>query len=120
MAKFYGEVGYAETKETAPSVWEETIVKKYYYGDITKNTKRWVNGDGLNDDIQISNIISIVADPYAYQNFFAIRYVKWMGVAWKVTNVEVQAPRLLLTLGEVYNGPEAGTGQDPEEPAGNA
>lgn len=119
MAKFYGEVGYAETEETAPSVWTESIVEFPYYGDVTKNTKRWVEGDSLNDNLQVSTIISIIADPYANQHFFAIRYVNWMGVRWKVTTVEPQPPRLLLTLGEVYNGITPDTGSDSEESSGD-
>lgn len=104
MARFYGEVGYSETTETAPGVWRELVTKRNYYGDVTRNTRQWSNGDGVNDDLNVNNTISIVADAYAYQNFHAIRYVVWMGSKWKVTGVEVEAPRLLLTLGGVYNG----------------
>lgn len=107
MAKFYGEVGYAETVETAPGVFEANhIVKHMYYGDVVRNTRRWERGESANDNLNVSNMISIVADAYAYNHFFAIRYVSWMGARWKVTDVEVQQPRLLLTIGGVYNGPE--------------
>lgn len=107
MAKFYGEVGYAETVETAPGVFEANhIVKRMYYGDVIRNARRWDRGEGANDDLNVNNTISIVADAYAYNHFFAIRYIFWMGARWKVTNVEVQQPRLLLTIGGVYNGPE--------------
>lgn len=106
MAKFYGVIGYAETVETAKGVYSEEITKRKYYGDIQRNMKRIENGENLNDNIAVNNSISIVADAYAYQNFFAIRYVEWMGARWKVTNVEVQHPRLILTIGGVYNGPE--------------
>lgn len=105
MAKFYDIVGYAETKETVPGIWEEDIVEKYYYGDVIKNTKRYENGEGLNDNITVSVNVSIVADAYAENNFVNIRYVKWMGVKWKVREVDAsQRPRLILTLGGVYNG----------------
>lgn len=106
MARFYGAVGYAETKETSKDVWEEEITERYYTGDILRNTRRWDSGEHLNDNLNINNSISIVADAYAYQKFFAIRYVIWMGVKWKVTNAEVQSPRLLLTIGGVYNEQE--------------
>lgn len=105
MAKFYDVVGYAETKETTSGVWTEVITESRYFGDVIKNTRRLENGIGVNDNVVVNNVISIVADAYAYQHIFAIRYVKWMGVAWKVKNVDVQAPRLLLTIGDVYNGP---------------
>lgn len=103
MARFYGKVGYAVMVETAPGVEREKIVPRMYYGDDIKNVSRWENGQGLNDDINISNEISILADPYAYENFHMIRYVEYMGTKWKVRNVTVQRPRLLLSLGGVYN-----------------
>ena len=106
MAKFYGAVGYAEQVETAPLVWEEQITERYYYGDVIKNTKRFEKGEHLNDNLNVNNTISILADAYAEQHFFAIRYVSWMGAKWKVTTVDVQRPRLVLSLGGVYNGPE--------------
>ena len=109
MARYYGVVGYAETKETAPGVWTESITERKYRGDITRNTRRLENSSQVNDNVVINNTISICADAYAYQNFFAIRYVEWMGAHWKVTNVEVQRPRLILTIGGVYNGNETGT-----------
>lgn len=104
MAKFYGAIGYAETKETAPGVWTESITERNYSGDVIRNTGKWQKGENLNDDLTINNSISIVADPFANQNFYAMRYVKWMGASWKITNVEVQRPRLILTIGGVYNG----------------
>jgi len=107
MAKFYGAIGYAETTETAPGVWEESITEHNYSGDVIKNTRRYQAGENLNDDLIINNIISIVADPFAYTNFHTIRYVKWMGASWKVTSIEVQRPRLILTIGGVYNGEQA-------------
>lgn len=104
--KFYGMIGFAETEETRPGVFTETIVEKPYYGDITRNTKKWEAGEGLNDNLNVANDISIVADPFAYQHFHTIRYVTLYGGRWKVRAVEVQRPRLILSLGGVYNGPE--------------
>lgn len=105
MAKYYGQVGYAVTSETRPGVWEETITERNYRGDVLRNTRKLEGSDNINSSPVINNSISIVADPYAYENILAIRYVRWMGTIWKVTNVEVQSPRLLLTIGGVYNGP---------------
>lgn len=104
MAKFYGPIGYAETTETTPGVWEESITERNYSGDVVKDTRRWQAGDNLNDNLTINNIISVVADPFAYQNFHVMRYVKWMGASWKITSVDVQRPRIILTIGGVYNG----------------
>lgn len=104
MAKFYGEVGYAEITETSPGVYKEVIVKRMHYGDVTKLASRLKNSGGLNDDVAIDNEISILADPYAMANFVNIRYVKWLGANWKTSNITVNFPRLILRLGGVYNG----------------
>lgn len=105
MAKYYGQVGFAETTETRPGVWEEVITERNHYGDVLPNIRRLEAGQSINDNVTLNNKLSIVADPYAQQHFFAIRYVRWMETLWKVTNVEVQSPRLILTIGGVYNGP---------------
>lgn len=105
MAKFFGAIGYAETVETTPGVWEEKITERNYYGDLIRNSRRLQSSEQLNDDINISNEISIVSDPYANANFHSMRYVEFMGAKWKITNVEVQYPRLKLTLGGLYNEP---------------
>lgn len=107
MAKFYGQVGYAETLETRPGIHEEVVTERNYFGDVIRNTRKLEAGESINDNVVVNNNLSIVADSYAYQHFFAIRYVKWAGALWKVTSVEVQSPRLLLTIGGVYNGPTA-------------
>jgi len=108
MAKFYDVVGYAETAvESSPGVWTEPIVEHQYYGDVIRNSRQVQNGPFVNDTLTVQNSISIVADAYANERFFAIRYVRWMGTYWIVTDVEVQRPRLLLRLGGVYNGPRA-------------
>lgn len=107
MNKYYGKVGYCFTQENAPGVWEDHIEERFYYGDILRNARRWDKGVGLNDDLNINNQLSILADPYAYSNFQNIKYASYMGTLWKVTNIEVQSPRLVLTLGGEYNGEQA-------------
>lgn len=104
MAKWFGKIGFnVGTVETAPSVYKEKIVDREYYGDVTRNTRRLQTSDKVNDDLEISNELSIVADPYAMENFHMMRYAEFMGAKWKISSVEVQYPRLLLTLGGVYN-----------------
>jgi hypothetical protein len=109
MARFFGKVGYGTSEETDseehPGVYADTIIEYEYYGDVIRDTRDLHEGDHLNKDISVQNSISIVADEYAIEHFFAIRYVEWAGTLWTVSNVEVQRPRLLLRLGEVYNGP---------------
>ena len=104
MAKTAGFIGYGVETEIKPGVWENGPVEKALYGDLIKNSKRNTNGEGLNDNIVINNQISILADPYAREHFHQIIYVRFMGASWKVTDVTVELPRLILNLGGVYNG----------------
>ena len=107
MAKFYGVIGYAVTEETKPGVWTEKIIERMYLCDLTRNTRSLQSAEQLNDNINVANEISIVADPFANENFHSMRYVEFMGAKWKVTSVEVQYPRLILTVGGVYKGEQA-------------
>jgi hypothetical protein len=107
MAKFHGRVGYGESVEETPGVFVDRITEISYYGDVIQNSRSLRPVDTLNPAVSVGNSISIVADAYAREHFFAIRYVEWSGVLWTVSNVEVQSPRLILQLGEVYNGPTA-------------
>lgn len=104
MAKFYGLVGYAEMVEKMPGVWVEDVITRPYSGDLLSNGRSLQNSGNVNDNVSINNQISIVADPYATHNYHTMRYVEFMGTKWKITNVNVQYPRLVLTLGGVYNG----------------
>lgn len=105
MAKFYGKIGYGVTQETVPGVWEDTIIERDVVGDLLRNTRQLQDSHKVNSDININNMVSIVADPYATEHFHLIKFVLDLrtGIAWKVTNVEVQFPRLILTLGGEYN-----------------
>lgn len=116
MAKFYGVIGYGETVMTAPGVWEDSIVEHKHYGDVVRNTRKLQEGTTLNNDLSVGNSISIVANAYANEHFFAIRYIEWAGALWTVSDVEVQSPRLLLRLGGVYNGPRGETIPAPNTP----
>lgn len=103
MAKFHGVIGYGKTVKTTPGVHKEEITERIYQGDLIRNTRRLQTTDQLNDNVNVANEISIVADPFANQNFHSMRYVEFMGAKWKITNVEVLYPRLILTIGGVYN-----------------
>ena len=105
MAKWYGKVGYSEAVETSPGVWAPQDTVREYYGDVIRNTTKWtVNSDSTNDDLTVNSQISIVADPFANNKFHSMKWIEFMGAKWKVTSVEPQPPRLLLTLGGVWNG----------------
>jgi hypothetical protein len=105
MARFHGRVGFGDTVEKSPGVFADQIVEHIFYGDVVQNRRTLRQGESLNKDLSFGNSISIVANAYASERFFAIKYVEWVGKLWTVTDVEVQAPRLILQLGEVYNGP---------------
>jgi len=107
MAKFYGVVGYGESIEnpTGSGIFVDEITEYSYYGDIVRDSRNLTKGENLNDNVTVSNSITIIADEYAFSHIFAIRYVSWAGALWTVTNVEVKSPRLTLSLGNIYNGP---------------
>lgn len=107
MARFYGKVGFAqENVKIGPGVWDDVIVEYMYSGDVVRTMLRFQEGESVNNDLSVSNSISIVADEFARNHFFAIRYVEWAGALWTINNVEFKSPRLLMRLGSVYNGPK--------------
>ncbi len=106
--KFYGPVGYEITPaEPVDGVCAPSVVERSYTGDVLKNYFKPRNGVSIIDDIDVDNRISILSDPFAMNHFHEIKYVKWMGAAWKVSSVDVQYPRLILSIGGVYNGETA-------------
>lgn len=107
MAKFYDVIGYATQTEVIPGSWADVIVERYYRGDVLQNQNRWAAGDKVNDDLALTNRLSIIADPYAYENLSRIKYIRWMGTRWKVQNMEILRPRIIITTGGPYNGPTA-------------
>lgn len=105
MAKWYGKIGYSETVETAPGVWMPRDTVREYYGDVIRNSAKWsTNSDSTNDNLTFNCQISIVSDPFAIEKFYSMKWIEFAGTKWKITGVEPQFPRLLLTLGGVFNG----------------
>lgn len=105
MGKWHGTIGYAMSTDRGDGVWEDVITERTYSGDVLKNGSRWsTSSDSTNDDLSVNVQISIVADPFAYQNFHSMKYIVFMGAKWKISSVDPQYPRLLLTMGGVYNG----------------
>lgn len=102
MAKFYGAIGYAQTVEMEPGIWEEVITERNYYGELNRNSRNLQTSGNVNDNVNISNEISILADPYANEHIYSMRYVEFMGAKWKVNSVEVKYPRLILSVGGLY------------------
>jgi hypothetical protein len=111
MAKYYGAIGYVKLEETDPEnhpgVFEEVVTERPYYVDVLANKKRFERGEDLNDDLNVRNEFSILADPYAMESLAQMRYLTWLGAKWKITDVKVDYPRMTLSVGGVYNGPES-------------
>lgn len=107
MAKYYGMIGFGETVEADPvnhpGVMKVVITEHPYYGDVISSNRRYEKGEGLNDNLNIRNEFSIVADPFASENFVNMRYITWLGSKWKITDVKVDFPRMTLSVGGVYN-----------------
>lgn len=106
MTKFYGIIGFVITKERddEPGSWDKDVVEKAYSGDVVKDTRRiQTSSNSTNDEIRVNKVISIIANEFAFEQFQYIRYVEWMSCKWKVTDIEPAFPRLILTLGGVYN-----------------
>lgn len=111
MAKFCGRIGYAIPTETVPGKWKDKVVEHQYRGDIRSNSMRWESSsEGTNDDLNVNVQISIIADQFANMNFHSMKYVRFMGTCWKIKSVIPNYPRLMLTIGGVYNGPTENPG----------
>lgn len=114
MGKFYGTIGFVKTEESEPGIWKPVTVEKGYCGDKLKSAIRADNNGKVNSDLVITDQISIICDPFALENYQFIKFVRFLGVAWTVTSVSIDYPRLTLNLGEVYaeeveNEPQNGT-----------
>jgi len=104
MARFYGKIGYGVSEEAVQGVWSDEITERAYYGDVLNDLRSTSASEKVNDDIRLQHRISIVADAYALGNYLQIKYVEWAGFLWTVNSVEIERPRLILSLGGVYNG----------------
>ena len=107
MAKWFGKIGYSTTEEVEPGIYESIIKELPYRGDVMSSRWKRQNSGEINDDISLANVISIVADRFAYQNCTKMVYIEYLGALWKISDIEVQSPRLLITIGGVYNGEQA-------------
>lgn len=99
MAKFSGVIGFTITSETSPGVWTDNIVEKSYTGDLNRHYRRWDPSPNKHDDIIFSQDISILQDPYLNSNIQNVIYVKYQGVKWSVRSIDIQYPRVTITLG---------------------
>lgn len=105
MARFVGTVGFAMIEETRPSIYEEVYRERLYKGDLIRKSRQWSPSEHLNDDIQIANDISIIADSFAVMNLGVMRYVHWMDQYFEISSAAIDNDRhrITLSLGGVFN-----------------
>lgn len=104
MGKFFGTIGLVIMEQTAPGVYMPKTVTKSCYGEVLNVTKRWQGAaEQVNDNLNIDSRISILSNKFLTENLSHIRFVEWMGALWKVTSVELSYPRIILSIGGVYN-----------------
>jgi len=107
--KFHGVVGVATgdqiEKPANSGIFVDEIEERVATGEQIRDTRQIANPDKVNFDMTLSTTISVMADVFADVDFLAFRYCERAGVKWVIVNVEPARPRLLLTLGGVYNGP---------------
>lgn len=101
--KFYGVIGFAYKKEVRPGIFSMVSEEHEAYGDVLSNVRRWETDNDINDDLVVSNQISVVASRFFCEHLGAMRYVRWNGTAWKIKSANLVRPRVILTLGGVYN-----------------
>lgn len=104
MAKFTGLVGYVTQEEKVPGVWSPVSNPKTMKGDIIRQSSNNQNGDKVNDDITLGHRVSLIGDAYAFNNYFSLKWIELNGHKWEITSVELQRPRLIVTVGGLWNG----------------
>mgnify|MGYP006864921188 CR=1 FL=1 len=104
MAKFYGKIGFIKVEETSPGVHTEVPTERPYVGDLLRRNVRWQNGEQQNANLTIDNRFSVVGDAFAYANFQYMRYIEYQGTKWSISSFEIQSPRIIITVGGIYNG----------------
>ena len=102
--KWYGEIGFEMQKETTPGVYDSEFVKRNYYGDTKTLSTRWNTTENLHDDIRLVTKISVMADPFLFEQFPFMKYITFSGHKWTITDIVPNRPRIELTLGGLYNG----------------
>lgn len=112
MSKWFGKIGFAlPTREVEPGIWNSSVEEREYYGDVTSGRWKRQSSGEINDNINLANVLSILADSFAFENHSYIVYVEILGSKWKISDVELQYPRMILSIGGVWNGNAPGTAE---------
>lgn len=108
MAKYAGLVGYVTQEEKVPGVWSTVADPKPMRGDIIRASASSQNdgrlsSDKINKDVTLNHRVSLVGDAYAFGNYYNIKWIEIDGAKWEVSSVELQRPRLIVTVGGLWN-----------------
>ncbi len=104
MAKYAGLVCYVTQEEKVPGVWtplENPVLMK---GDIIRQSSNYQDNGKINSDISLNHRVSLVGDAYAFDNYYNIKWIMLDGRKWEVTSVEIQRPRIIVSIGGLWNG----------------
>lgn len=108
MARFSGVVGfYTGQEEVRPGIFQEAYEEHRLRGDTLRSGYNQSENQTKYDTLRLNNRVSLLGDTYSFNNINAIRYVTINGQSWKVSSVEIQRPRLILEIGEVWNNEQA-------------
>lgn len=103
--KFSGKAGFRiDDVEIEPGVYKPQVVVKAIKGSVVSNSYQHQNSDKSTiDNVRITNQLSIVANQFLNKHITNLMYVEFQGVKWKVESFDIQPPRVVVSLGGVYN-----------------
>lgn len=110
MSKFTGLVGFITQEESIPGVWSPIENSKKMRGDLISSSA--TNGNGsriadsgkVNDDVSLNHRVSLLGDYYTFNNYLNIKWIQIGGRKLEVSSIELQRPRVILTVGGLWNG----------------
>lgn len=103
--KYVGNIGFLSSNtEVTGGIATQPIISKRYFGEIITTSSRLQTQDKINPDVTINNSIAILLDGYLNNNLSNIVYVEFLNKKWSVSSIELRHPRVILSLGGLYNG----------------
>ena len=104
MTKCSGVIGYILSVETQPGIWTGVPTEKNYYGDVVRDNRKIVDNNQINDSLNINNNISILSNKFMLENLAFMKFITFMSSKWKINSVDIIPPRIIITIGGLYNG----------------
>lgn len=103
MARYSGLVGYVTQEETVPGVWSPVENPRTMKGEIIRQSSTNPDHGKINSDISLNHRVSLWGDAYAFDSYYAIKWIQIDGRKWEVTSVEIKRPRIIVTVGGLWN-----------------